>query len=81
MMSIPCPHCGPRNQEEFAFHRSVDGVVRLEDAPDVAMAALYTRTNPRGSERELWVHAHGCGEWLWLTRDRVTHAISDVVAA
>jgi heterotetrameric sarcosine oxidase delta subunit len=77
MLQIPCPHCGARNQEEFAYERSVDSVVRLDDAADVAMTALYSRANLRGEDHEIW--SHMCGQWLRLTRDRITHAIRDVV--
>ncbi|EGD58438.1 sarcosine oxidase delta subunit [Novosphingobium nitrogenifigens DSM 19370] len=80
MMLIPCPHCGPRVQEEFAYERTLDSVVRLDDGPVTAMSRLYTRANPRGEEIEIWSHVHGCGQWLRLRRDRVTHAISDVEA-
>jgi len=78
MLLIPCPHCGPRIQEEFAYERSLDSVVRIDDAPDVAMTALFTRANLRGEDHEIWVHAHGCGQWLRLTRDRMPHAIRAV---
>ncbi|KUR79904.1 sarcosine oxidase subunit delta [Novosphingobium sp. Fuku2-ISO-50] len=78
MLLIPCPHCGPRIQEEFAYERSADSVVRLDDAPDVAMTALFSRANLRGEEAEIWVHAQGCGQWLRLTRDRMSHAIRSV---
>jgi sarcosine oxidase subunit delta len=76
MLLIPCPHCGPRNQEEFTYERTRDSVVRLDDAPEVAVAALYARANPRGEEIEIWHHA--CGQWLQLVRDRMTHAIRAV---
>ncbi len=78
MLLIPCPHCGPRNQEEFAYERTLDSVVRLDDAPDVALSALYTRANLRGDDHEIWTHAQGCGQWLRLTRHRMTHAIHSV---
>jgi sarcosine oxidase subunit delta len=78
MLLIPCPHCGPRNQEEFAYERTLDSVVRLDDAPDAAMTTLYTRANLRGEDHEIWVHT--CGQWLRLTRDRMTHAIRAVEA-
>ncbi len=78
MLLIPCPHCGPRNQEEFAYERSLDSVVHLDDAPDVAIAALYSRANLRGEDHEIW--SHTCGQWLRLTRDRMTHAIRAVEA-
>jgi len=76
MLQIPCPHCGPRNQEEFTYERTLDSVVRLDDAPEIALAALYTRANPRGEEIEIWHHA--CGQWLRLVRDRMTHAMRAV---
>jgi len=76
MLLIPCPHCGPRNQEEFAYERTLDSVVRLDDAPDHAVTTLYARANPRGEEQEIW--SHMCGQWLRLTRDRITHAIHSV---
>jgi sarcosine oxidase subunit delta len=78
MLLIPCPHCGPRNQEEFAYERTLDSVVRLDDAPEVAITALYTRANLRGEDDEIW--SHTCGQWLRLTRDRMSHAISAVEA-
>lgn len=78
MLQIPCPHCGPRNQEEFSYERSVDSVVRLEDPADQAMTTLYSRANLKGEDAEIWVHAQGCGQWLRLVRDRVTHAFRDV---
>ena len=77
MLQIPCPHCGNRSQEEFAYERSVESVVRIDDAPDVAMTALFSRANLRGEDHEIW--SHMCGQWLRLTRDRMTHAISAVV--
>lgn len=80
MLLIPCPHCGPRAQEEFAYERSLDSVVRLDDTPDAAITALYARANLRGEDDEIWSHAHGCGQWLRLRRDRVSHAISLVEA-
>lgn len=78
MLLIDCPHCGPRAQEEFAYDRTLDSLVRIEDAPDAAMAALYTRANPRGEDDEIWRHTFGCRGWMVLRRDRVNHAILSV---
>ena len=75
MKLIPCPHCGNRAQAEFSYERSADSVVPLDAAPDAAVAALYTRANLRGVEEEIWQHSHGCGAWLLIRRDRVSHAI------
>lgn len=75
MKQIPCPHCGNRAQAEFVYERSADSVVPLDAEPAVAVAALFTRTNLRGTEEEIWRHTHGCGSWMLIRRDRVSHAI------
>jgi heterotetrameric sarcosine oxidase delta subunit len=76
MMQLTCPHCGPRAQGEFVFERTVDSVVTLETSPENAMAALFSRNNPRGFDDEIWRHTYGCRAWLVLTRHRVTHEIT-----
>ncbi len=78
MLLIPCPFCGARAQTEFVFERSVDSVVALDATPEAAMAALFTRTNPRGPDDEIWRHTYGCRAWMIVTRHRVTHVISAV---
>jgi sarcosine oxidase subunit delta len=80
MMQLACPHCGPRAQSEFVFERTVDSVVALDATPDEAMAALFTRTNPRGPDDEIWRHTYGCRAWMVVTRHRVTHEVSAVRA-
>jgi methylglutamate dehydrogenase subunit B len=80
---IPCPYCGPRGNEEFAY---------LGDAtvtrPDVAATDelrtfhdyVYLRDNPSGEHRELWYH-DGCRKWLVVTRNTRTHEIGAVTFA
>ena len=80
MMLINCPHCGPRAQAEFVFERTLDSVVALDTAPDAAMETLFTRSNPRGVDDEIWRHTYGCRAWMVLTRHRVTNEISAVRA-
>ena len=80
MMQIVCPHCGPRAQSEFVFERTVDSVVALDATADDAMAALFTRGNPRGEDDEIWRHTYGCRAWMAITRHRVTNVISAVRA-
>jgi len=80
MMQFICPHCGPRAQSEFVFDRTVDSVVAIDAAPDEAMVALFTRTNPRGPDDEIWRHTYGCRAWMVVTRHRVTHEVSAVRA-
>ena len=75
MLLISCPHCGPRAQTEFNYERTLDAIVPLEAAPELAMQLLFERTNPRGIDDELWRHSHGCRQFMALKRHRVTHAI------
>lgn len=81
MMQITCPHCGSRAQPEFVYERTVDSVVALDAPSDAAMTALFTRTNPRGLDDEIWRHTYGCRAWMVVTRHRVTHEITAVRAA
>ncbi len=80
MMQISCPHCGARAQTEFVYERTVDSVVPLGSAPETAMKTLFTRSNPRGVDEEIWRHTYGCRAWMVLTRHRVTNEISAVRA-
>jgi len=80
MMQIPCPHCGPRAQIEFAYGRSLDSLVTPDMDGAAAMGALYARANPKGLSDELWRHTYGCGQWLVLRRHTVTHEIIACVA-
>jgi sarcosine oxidase subunit delta len=80
MMQIPCPHCGPRAQAEFVYERAAESVIVPGTGDEAAMERLYTRTNPRGADDELWRHTFGCRAWLVVTRHRVTHEITAVRA-
>ncbi len=80
MMQITCPHCGPRAQAEFVYERTMDSVVPLDAAPEAAMETLFTRTNPRGVDVEIWRHIFGCRAWMTITRHRVTNEISAIRA-
>lgn len=78
-MRIPCPVCGPRGVEEFAYGGDA-GIARPAlDAPASEwQPAVYARANPRGGHREYWQHVAGCRAWLMVERDTLTHAIGAV---
>ena len=78
MLLITCPHCGPRAQTEFVYERTVDAIVQPDADPAEAMAALFTRANPRGLDEEMWRHTYGCRAWLVMTRHRATHEITAI---
>lgn len=42
---------------------------------------LHLRDNIAGEVTELWFHDHGCGAWLTVQRDTVTHAVHGVALA
>ena len=77
MFLIPCPHCGPRPETEFA-HGGEAHLVRPEpaSADDGTWAGhLFFRSNPKGWHRERWRHDAGCGQWFNLCRNTATDEI------
>ena len=76
-MRLTCPLCGPRDRREFYYSGSEDYLKR--PAPEAPIEAwddmLHLRVNPAGVTRDLWYHETGCGSWLRVTRNTVTHEI------
>ena len=80
MLLIRCPWCGVRDQTEFAYGGDA-GVRRpAADASDQEwITYVYYRENTRGPHLEYWHHVHGCRQWLRVTRNTLTHEISEVL--
>ena len=80
-MRIPCPHCGLRPYEEFAYLGDASPQRPSFDNADTAAREaafadyVYLRENPAGRFRELWFHTGGCQSWLEVERDTRTHQI------
>jgi methylglutamate dehydrogenase subunit B len=76
-MRLICPLCGPRDRREFYYSGSEELLHR--PGPDALVEAwddmLHLRANPAGVTRDLWYHETGCGSWLLVTRNTVTHEI------
>ncbi|WP_147124349.1 sarcosine oxidase subunit delta [Shimia ponticola] len=76
-MKISCPICGDRDIREFTCM----GHASMLNRPDPHAGAkvwneyLHNRENPAGVIDELWWHGQGCGAWLVVTRNTVTHEI------
>ena len=74
-MRITCPICGERDRREFYYR----GAALSRPDPDAGEAAwddyVYLRDNPAGQTREHWYHETGCGAWVVVTRDTVSHAV------
>ncbi len=84
-MIIHHPLLGPRDAAEFVYLGDASLINRpdwqADDAQDQFHDYLYLRDNPAGSHRELWYHEQGDRSWLVVTRDTLTHEITDVVLA
>ncbi|OED39363.1 sarcosine oxidase subunit delta [Chromatiales bacterium (ex Bugula neritina AB1)] len=80
MLTIPCPFCGPRSENEF-MHGGPARDVRPQDPAALTDEAwinyLTTQANPIGTVTEKWWHIRGCGAWVTIQRDTMTHAIAD----
>ena len=81
-MRLTCPLCGPRDRREFYYYGADDWLHRPDasEPPEVWHDYIHLRDNPAGMTRDLWYHEQGCGSWLAVTRDTVTHAIHAIAA-
>ncbi len=80
-MRIDCPHCGPRDRREFYYYGAAVYLDRPgPDDPQGWDDYLHNRDNPAGETQDLWYHEGGCGAWLKITRNTVTHEIMVVEA-
>ena len=84
-MIINHPLLGPRDRQEITYL----GDACLIDRPDWQggnareqfFEYVYLRDDPAGEHRELWYHEHGDRSWLVVTRNTVTHEITNVELA
>jgi methylglutamate dehydrogenase subunit B len=72
---LPCPNCGPRDVNEFAYAgevtsrpASTPGLRELNDY-------VYFRRNVAGVQREWWHHRFGCELWFLAERDTRTNEV------
>lgn len=84
-MIINHPLLGPRDAAEFTYLGDACLIDRPDPNSDNAIEAfhdyVYLRDNPAGEHRELWFHEHGDRSWLVVTRDTLTHEITNVELA
>jgi sarcosine oxidase subunit delta len=80
-MRIACPLCGARDRREF-YYKGAALARPAADAGDQAWDDyLHLRDNPAGRTQDLWQHEAGCGAWIVVTRDTVSHEVFDTVLA
>ena len=81
-MMIDHPLLGPRDASEFVVLGDASLINRpdwqSQNAGEQFHDYLYLRDNPAGSHRELWYHEQGDRSWLVVTRNTLTHEITDV---
>ncbi len=84
-MIINHPLLGPRDAAEFVYLGDASLINRPdwqdENAADKFYEYTYLRDNPAGAHRELWYHEQGDRSWLVVTRNTLTHEITDVAMA
>lgn len=83
MMLIPCPFCGPRNEDEFTcWSEEVPRPAEPSSLSDTEWVDyVYKHRNPKGRVQEQWWHARGCRRWILVERDTLTHEIASVTLA
>lgn len=76
-MRLTCPICGERDRREFYYKGAAEGAVRpaAGAGPEAWDEFLHLRDNPAGVTRDLWYHEAGCGAWIVVTRNTVTHEV------
>lgn len=76
-MRLTCPICGARDRREFYYQG--DAIALQRPAPDASDDAwedyVHLRDNPAGETRDLWQHEGGCGAWIVVRRNTVTHEV------
>jgi sarcosine oxidase subunit delta len=82
-MRIPCPYCGERGSEEFAYlgDATVSRPGQIGAPMTAWMDYVYLRQNPAGDHRELWQHVHGCRRWIVVKRNTRSHSIDSAFPA
>lgn len=83
MLLIPCPWCGPRDDEEFHYGGEAH-IARPLDPAALSDAEwseyLFLQQNPKGLYLERWSHSAGCRRWFNVARDTASHEIVEVYA-
>ena len=72
---LSCPHCGPRDVNEFAYAGEVTS--RPAESPGIGELTdyVYFRRNVAGVQREWCYHRFGCEVWFLADRDTRTNEV------
>jgi sarcosine oxidase subunit delta len=75
---LTCPHCGPRDVNEFGYVGEVTTRPKAKPTMRELTDYVYFRRNVAGVQREWWTHRHGCGAWFLAERDTRTNEVLKV---
>jgi sarcosine oxidase subunit delta len=75
---LTCPHCGPRDVNEFAYAGEVTSRPTGEPTLRELTDYVYFRRNVAGVQREWWQHRFGCEVWFLAERDTRTNEVKGV---
>ena len=78
MLVIICPHCGPRNSDEFTYQGEIIPRPVGDIDPTTWRQYLYMRANISGWQQERWFHVSGCRRFLSVQRHTVSNEIRSV---
>ena len=84
-MIINHPLLGPRDAAEFVYLGDASLMHRPNPKSETAAEDFYQyqylRDNPAGEHQELWFHEQGDRSWLIVTRNTLSHVITNVQLA
>ena len=75
MILIPCPHCGPRNSDEFSYHGEFHDVAGDSQWQQAGRTLRYERDNLADWTEETWFHRFGCERFFFAERHTVTNEV------
>lgn len=73
MLLIPCPHCGARDESEFAYGGRALALPPLHAAASEWHRALHLGNDSGDCADEYWYHFAGCERWIRLRRNLRNH--------
>lgn len=82
MLLIPCPNCGPRAEEEFAYGGPARVLPRLDGKADAAAwhQAVHSGGTSATIQSEFWYHHAGCESWVTLQRNLRSHEFAETLS-
>ena len=72
---IPCPHCGPRAIEEYAYGEVYAVPETIADPDEHNLDRAFMHNNAEGPVTEAWFHTYGCRRWVYVERDTSTDTL------